>query len=92
MKYINETTIREPKRALIELINKQNPIMYDIDRPTWAWDSRNRYTAKLLYRIINTRGIENKLLNNLWGTRAPPKLLVFMWLVHRNSILIWNKL
>lgn len=42
--------------------------------------------------MLNSSSTYNKISATLWKIRAPPKVVIFSWLVLMNVILMWNNL
>ena len=49
------------------------------DDVKWALESNMNFSTKSLYRFISPRGVRVKDAENIWKTKLPMKIKVFMW-------------
>ena len=58
----------------------------------WHFTSNGRYSVQPLYKIINFRGIQPKLVHSLWKIKIPPRVHYFLWLFSKNKVLTRDNL
>ena len=58
----------------------------------WKLDSKNIYSVKSLYAIVNFRGIIPIDITSVWDIKIPPKIHFFLWLVTHNKLLTRDNL
>jgi hypothetical protein len=59
----------------------------DIDSLLWTYSNSGVYLTRLLYAIINFRGVQPIHVPAIWKLILPPRVHVFTWLVMNNKII-----
>jgi len=62
------------------------PLNRDPDQVIWVLEKSKTYTIKSMYRFLTFRGVINKRFQQLWRSKLPMKLKVFMWLALQNRL------
>ena len=52
----------------------------------WVLEKSGQFTTKSMYRWISHRGVVNKRLQLMWGSRLPLKLKTFIWLITHDRL------
>ena len=72
--------------ALLQQIEKEK-ISSTGDQVKWAFERRGGiYTTQSMYRFLSCRGVTNKRMKLLWGSKLPMKIKVFMWLTFQDRL------
>lgn len=56
------------------------------DRFDWILDKSGNYSTRSMYKWITFRGMANRRMSKLWGSKLPTKLKVFAWLAVQDSL------
>jgi len=56
------------------------------DEVEWSLDKSRNFTTKSLYRFSTHRGVCVKNSDNLWKTKLPLKIKVFLWQLSHNKL------
>ena len=56
------------------------------DQVRWAMEKSGLYTTRSMYRMLSHRGVENKRMKLLWGSKLPLKIKIFMWLALQDRL------
>jgi hypothetical protein len=56
------------------------------DRLRWCLEKSVNYSTRSMYRAHLHRGVINLGMRNLWGSKLPMKLKVFMWQVYHDRL------
>jgi len=56
------------------------------DDVTWALENDKCFSTKSLYRFISHRGVREKEAENIWKTKLPMKIKVFLWQLAHNKL------
>jgi hypothetical protein len=56
------------------------------DEVSWAFEKSKNFTTKSLYRFITHRGVRLDNSKNIWKTKLPLKIKVFLWKVANNRL------
>jgi hypothetical protein len=56
------------------------------DEVSWAFEKSKNFTTKSLYRFIIHRGVRLDNSKNIWKTKLPLKIKVFLWQVANNRL------
>lgn len=65
---------------------------HDSDIPEWRWSPLGQHSISSTYN--STIDGETRLVNSklIWATKCPLKVKVFIWLVAKEAILVWDNL
>lgn len=71
-----------------DLMNQLDGVQFNSDRDEfrWALEKTGQFTTKSMHRWFSHRGVVNKRLKLIWGSRLPMKLKVFLWLITHNRL------
>jgi hypothetical protein len=56
------------------------------DELEWALDKSKNFTTKSLYRFLNHRGVIIANSKNMWKTKLPLKVKIFVWQLSNNKL------
>jgi hypothetical protein len=56
------------------------------DITLWKWNSKNKFTTKLVYEHLSTVG-NTKTFCHIWKSKLPYKIKIFTWLLEKGAIL-----
>ena len=62
------------------------------DDITWALDSSKAFTTKSLYRFITHTGVFIPASEDVWKSKLPLKIKVFMWQLQHNKLQVATSL
>jgi hypothetical protein len=80
---VNET---EQRNALFAILQEVTLDPTGRDEVTWAFEKSKKFTTKSLYRFITHRGVRLDNSKNIWKTKLPLKIKVFLWQVANNRL------
>jgi len=66
----------------VELLGLLQDVQLDADERdevTWALDNSKSFTTKSLYRFITHRGVCIPIAEDVWKSKLPLKIKVFLW-------------
>jgi len=56
------------------------------DDVTWALDGSKSFTTKSLYRFLTQRGVCIPASEDVWKSKLPLKIKIFMWQLKHNKL------
>ena len=56
------------------------------DKATWVLEKSGVFTTRSIYRHLSLRGVTNKRMQLVWGSKLPMKLKVFLWMGFQNRL------
>ena len=71
---------------LLSVLQNMNLVQGVRDDITWALDSSKAFTTKSLYRFITHRGMCIPASEDVWRSKLPLKIKVFMWQFQHNKL------
>lgn len=74
------------------MLQENTSRMNQEDRPEWMWSKNKLFTVTSCYTVITYRGRMDETAKVIWETQAPTKIHAFMWLLGKNTILMWDDL
>ena len=51
------------------------------DRVIWQFDPKGSYSVRTLYRFIVDPGCKDQWMINIWNTKLPLKIQIFLWML-----------
>lgn len=78
-----EYTNWEELLGLLQNIDLDQEVRDDF---TWALDSSKAFTTKSLYRFITHRGVCISASQDVWKTKLPLKIKIFLWQLQHNKL------
>jgi hypothetical protein len=64
----------------------------DRDTVTWALDNSKTFTTKSLYRFVTHRGVCIPKAENVWKSKLPLKIKVFLWQMKHDKLQVATSL
>ncbi len=80
-------TIRNLKALLADLHPTNSR---DVIR--WRWTSSEAYSVKSMYKFLQDSGVIDKSFVQLWKSKIPLKVKIFVWLVLKRRVLTTDNL
>jgi hypothetical protein len=79
-------TLREAEQRNLLLDRLQEVVLdpYSSDEVEWALDKSKSFSTKSLYNFISHRGVTLANAKNIWKTKLPFKIKVFLWQLSHN--------
>lgn len=62
------------------------------DCPMWRWNKYGHFTVSSTYKHFIDGGCRSNHASSIWSTKCPLNLRVFLWLISKNVILMWDNL
>jgi hypothetical protein len=76
----------EQRNALLEKLQEVVIDPTHKDEVVWVLDKSKNFTTKSLYRFITYRGVGVANAKNIWKTKLPLKIKVFLWQISNNKL------
>jgi hypothetical protein len=61
-------------------------LMDEEDRVVWKLEQSGKYTMRSLYRFITFGGVIDTRMMEIWNTKIPLKVLIFLWMAWHDRI------
>lgn len=74
------------------LIPSNNNFSACTDTLLWRWEKTNTLSIKLIYHFFNNGRCQLRHAKAIWRIWCPLKIRVFLWLLVKEAILIWDNL
>ncbi|XP_078150208.1 uncharacterized protein LOC144545516 [Carex rostrata] len=89
--YLSQDSIDQSEELMQQLqhINIEETVA---DVVLWRWEMTKSFTVKSFYKGIEEYPIVNDIRARAWNIGAPPRVLIFIWLMLRNRILTVDNL
>ena len=75
--------------SILQNVNLDQEVRDDV---TWALDNSKIFTTKSLYRFITHRGVCIPASEDVWKSKLPLKIKVFMWQLQHNKLQVATSL
>jgi hypothetical protein len=77
--------VRDQWYCLVAALN--NVILTgEVDASIWKWSPKKKFTVKLVYDYLS-RDVVRPQFREIWSSRFPEKIKIFMWLLEQKAIL-----
>ena len=71
---------------LLDMLQNENLDENERDEMLWALDSSKNYSTKSLYRFLTHRGVRLPDSDNVWRTKLPLKIKIFLWQLKHDKL------